>query len=237
MSTPILPFATWATGTNSNATPANDNSLRSAILNGLVISESTDAQPGSPDPYDIYIITGAATGAQWSTFDQFDLAIFDGAGTWHAYAPVEGIVVNVAGTLKRWNGSAYVDAAAGSGVASVNGRTGAVTLTASDVYSTIVTDSTTARNLDADDMGKYLRFTNAGTKNLTVQDNADEAITAGAEVHGRNVGAGDLTIVEDTAVTVNPPAGGTLVIPQGGTFTLKKVATDEWDLFGVTVAA
>lgn len=113
MSTPILPFAVWATGTNSNATPANDNALRSAILNGLVISESLDAQPATPDPYDIYIITGAATGAQWSTFDQYDLVIYDGAGTWHPYAPVEGIVVNVAGVLKRWNGTAYVDAATG----------------------------------------------------------------------------------------------------------------------------
>ena len=113
MSTPILPFATWSTGTNSNATPANDNSLRSQILNGLVISESTDAQPGSPADGDIYIITGAATGAQWSTFDQYDLVIYDGAGTWHAYAPVEGIVVNVAGTLKRWDGAAYTTVGGG----------------------------------------------------------------------------------------------------------------------------
>jgi hypothetical protein len=115
MSTPILPFAVWAPGTNQNSVPANDNSLRNQILNGLVISESTDAQPGSPAAGDIYIITGAATGAQWSTFGQYDLVIYDGAGTWHAYAPVEGIVVNVAGTLKRWAGAAYVDAATGGG--------------------------------------------------------------------------------------------------------------------------
>lgn len=115
MSTAILPFAVWSSGTNQNSIPANDNALRSEILNGLVISESTDAQPGSPDRGDIYIMTGAASGTQWATFDEFDLVIYDGAGTWHAYAPVEGIVVNVAGTLKRWNGSAYVDAATGGG--------------------------------------------------------------------------------------------------------------------------
>lgn len=123
-----------------------------------------------------------------------------------------------------------------SGVESVNGRTGAVVLTAADVPATIITDSTTARDLSASDMGAYLRFTNAAAKALTVRDNADVAITTGLEVHGRNAGAGDLTITEDTAVTVNTPAGGTLVVPQGGTFTLKKVGTDEWDLFGVTVA-
>lgn len=107
MSDPILPFAVWESGTNQNSIPANDNSLRNQILNGLIISDSTDAQPGSPADGDAYIITGAATGAQWSTFDQYDLAIFD-SGTWYAYAPVEGIVVNIAGTLNQWDGAAYV---------------------------------------------------------------------------------------------------------------------------------
>lgn len=118
MSTEILPREPWQSGTTENSIPANNNSLRSDIIDGLVISDSTDAQPGSPADGDVYIMTGAASGAQWSTFDEFDLAIFreapGGGGTWHAYAPVEGPVFNVAGTLKRWNGSAYVDAVAGS---------------------------------------------------------------------------------------------------------------------------
>lgn len=128
MSTPILPFAVWEEGTNQNSIPANDNSLRNQILNGLVISDSTDAQPGSPNDGDIYIMTGAATGAQWATFDEFDLAIFMG-GTWYAFAPVEGVVVNLSGVLMQWDGAAYVDAASGGGggsVSSVNGDTGAV---------------------------------------------------------------------------------------------------------------
>lgn len=112
MSDPILPFATWPETITQARIPANDNSLRNQILNGLVISESTDAQPGSPADGDIYIMTGAASGTQWATFDQYDLAIFM-SGTWYAFAPVAGIVVNVAGTLKRWNGTAYVDAASG----------------------------------------------------------------------------------------------------------------------------
>lgn len=120
MSTPILPFAVWLSSTNQNSIPANDNSLRNQILNGLVISDSTNAQPGSPANGDIYIITGAATGTQWATFDEFDLAIFMG-GTWYAFAPVQGIVVNIAGTLKRWNGTAYVNAATGAGTGDVVG--------------------------------------------------------------------------------------------------------------------
>lgn len=115
MSTPILPFAVWESGTNQNSIPANDNSLRNQILNGLVISAATTAQPGSPTNGDIYILAATHTGAQWASFSQYDLVIYMG-GTWYAYAPVSGIVVNIAGTLSRWNGSAYV--AAGGGGAS-----------------------------------------------------------------------------------------------------------------------
>lgn len=114
MSTPILPFAVWESGTNQNSVPANDNSLRNQILNGLIISDSTNAQPGSPADGDAYIMTGAATGLQWATFDEFDLTIFD-SGTWYAYAPVDGIKVNIAGALYLWDGAAYTPVISGGG--------------------------------------------------------------------------------------------------------------------------
>ena len=138
MSTPILPFAPWESGTNQNSIPANDNALRSQILNGLVISDSTDAQPGSPSAGDIYIMTGSASGTQWSTFDEFDLAIYDGVGTWHAYAPVEGIFVNIDGSLYSWDGSAYVPVTTGTPAAEDVSYDNAVSgLTATDVQGAI----------------------------------------------------------------------------------------------------
>lgn len=117
MSTPILPFAMWESGTNQNSVPANDNSLRNQILNGLVISDSTTAQPALTSPADdgaIYIIPAAATGTQWATFDEFDLAIFMD-GTWYAFAPVEGVVVNLAGAIVSWDGAAYTAVGGGGG--------------------------------------------------------------------------------------------------------------------------
>ena len=104
-------------------------------------------------------------------------------------------------------------------------------------YAATETISGTATDLLASHAGKYLRFTAVTAKTLTVQDNATEALTADMEFHIRNVGAGDLTLVEDTAVTINPPNGGTLDVPTGGTVTLKRVAVDEFDLLGQTVAA
>jgi hypothetical protein len=112
MSTPILPFEVWEPGTNQNSIPANDNALRSEILNGYVISASTTAQPASPADGAIYIIPASATGAQWSTFTAKDLAIYR-TGTWYAYAPVKGITVNLAGVVTEYDGSAYVPVSGG----------------------------------------------------------------------------------------------------------------------------
>lgn len=238
MSTPILPFAMWESGTNQNSVPANDNSLRNQILGGLIISDSTTAQPGSPADGDAYVIPAAATGTQWATFDEFDLAIFD-SGTWYAFAPVEGIRVNIAGTLRAWDGAAYtaisgLPDAPSDGTSYVR-KDGAWVAETSGGGGTppIVTESTTALTADASNDGNYTRFTNASAKAYTFDD--AETYTAGDEYHGRNVGAGDLTITEAGGMTINPPAGGTLVIPQGGTFTVKIVDADEADLFGVTV--
>lgn len=129
MSTPILPFAVWASGTNQNSIPANDNSLRNQILNGLVIGVEDDAPGGDADG-DIYIVGDTPAGA-FAVFDEFDLAIYM-SGTWYAFAPADGIVVNVAGTLKTWDGAAYIDAGGGA-VDSVNGQTGAVSLALDDL--------------------------------------------------------------------------------------------------------
>lgn len=112
MSTAIFPLATWASGTNQNSIPANDNALRMEALSRNVISKSTTAQPGSPADGDVYLIPASATGTQWGTFTAGDVAIYRG-GTWYAFAPVTGLVVNIAGTLERWTGSAWTTFASG----------------------------------------------------------------------------------------------------------------------------
>lgn len=114
MSTPILPFAVWLSGTNENSIPANDNALRCEILFGLVISQVVTAQPVSPADGDIYVIPPGATGAQWATFDTYDLVIYK-SGTWYAYGPVEGIIVNINGALYEFIGSSGFSGIGGGG--------------------------------------------------------------------------------------------------------------------------
>jgi hypothetical protein len=102
------------------------------------------------------------------------------------------------------------------------------------VYATpvalIATETTTSRTLATADVGKYIRYTNAAGCTITVPDNSDDPIPVGSEFHGIGT-LGQLTFVEDTSVTVN--TGHTLLTRAAfSVFTLKKVGTDEWDLFG-----
>lgn len=169
MSTPILPYAMWESGTNQNSVPANDNSLRNQILNGFVISDSTTAEPALVSPGDdgkIYIIPAAATGTQWATFDEFDLAIFYG-GTWYAFAPVEGIRVNLAGSLITWNGSAYVAIGGSDGGASIG----------------VQYEADTGSTADSDPGPGLLKWNNATQASATVLF-LDDNTTDGASLTG-----------------------------------------------------
>ena len=101
----------------------------------------------------------------------------------------------------------------------------------------IVTDATTARTLAVADLDKYIRFTNAGAVTVTVPDNAAEAFAVNSEIHLRATTDGTVTIAAAGGVTINVAASGGLVLAEAGaTATLKKVGTDEWDLFGLVSA-
>lgn len=86
------------------------------------------------------------------------------------------------------------------------------------------------------DLSKYLSFTNASAKTVTVRPNATHALQTDYELNIRNSAASNLTIVAGSGVTITPPAGGTLVVPPNGTVTLKRVALDSFHLIGLVVA-
>ena len=121
MADPIIPFSVWESGTNQNSIPANDNSLRNEILNGLVISKFITSQPSSPSDGDIYILGATHTGAQWSTFSADDLVIFK-EGSWYAYGPMQGVVVNFEGRQEQYTGSGGWESISSGSVSSVTQR-------------------------------------------------------------------------------------------------------------------
>lgn len=85
------------------------------------------------------------------------------------------------------------------------------------------------------DANAYLRFTDAGGTTFDVPDNATVAFPIGTEIHVRQATAGVISFVEgSTAVTINGVAGyANETAGQGAVVTLKKIATDAWDLFGL----
>lgn len=227
MSIPILPFAMWESGTNQNSVPANDNSLRNQILGGLIISDSTDAQPGSPTDGDAYIMTGAATGTQWATFDQFDLAIFD-SGTWYAFAPVEGIRVNIAGILNAWNGAAYTPIAGGSGSGDVVGPASA---TADAVA---VFDGTTGKLLKN---GVLLSKLRTQAIQVACSDETTALTTGTAKATFRMPYAFTLTGVRASVTTAPTGAVLTVDINEAGTTILStKITIDATEKTSTTAA-
>lgn len=232
MSIPILPFAVWLSGTNENSIPANDNSLRNEILHGLVLSDAATAQPASPEDGDIYIIAATHTGAQWSLFDPDDLAIFKG-GTWYAYAPVDGIRVNLDGVENEWTGSGGwvpVPGGGGGAVDSVNGQTGTVVLTEDDLVAgiTTYTASQTAQLTD-----KVVLMNVASANNYTIPQNSSVAFPVGYSIEVWQQGAGQTTIVQGTGATLLYHSDNTLNLKgQNSGCSLRKVATNTWRLIG-----
>lgn len=196
-----------------------------ALLQCSVIELGRNTPPVSPSDGDMYIV-GIGTGA-WAGQDD-NLARYVAEGTfWQFYTA--GVQVNV--VLNRDDSVLYVynsssasagwqDAVAGGGIDNDQGAP-------------VVVETGTTRTALPAAAGDYVRFTNAAAKTYTFDDSL--AFQVGQEFHGRNAGAGDLEIVATTGFTMNIPFGGSLFVPEGGTFTVKIVGVDEADLFGVTV--
>ncbi len=85
------------------------------------------------------------------------------------------------------------------------------------------------------DANSYNRCTNVSGCAVTIPENADVPFEVYTELHFRQCAAGPVSITPaSTAVGINAPDGysnGTAI--NGAVITLKKVDTDEWDLFGL----
>ena len=80
------------------------------------------------------------------------------------------------------------------------------------------------------DSGTYMRFSAAGT--LTVPNNSTAAIPVGAIISGIGLTT-TITFAAAGGVTINKPTSRSLNLNENNSsFTLTKVATNEWDLAG-----
>lgn len=234
------------------------------LLQILVVSVGLNAPPGSPVNGARYVVGASPTGpwsghanqvARWIAtpgYWQFASARYvlnaaDGnmwvrpAATWSALAGGSGGEVNTASNLGAGAGlfasKSGVDLQFKSLVAGVNITltSDGTTVTIAAAQPSVVTESTTARNLALADAGKYIRHTNASASTVTVVPQASAAWVADTEITLRRSAAGNLTLTPGVGVTLNAPSGGTLVMTNNMTVTLKRVASDVWDVIGQTV--
>ena len=127
----------------------------------------------------------------------------------------------------------------GTNIKTVNGSTllGSGNVAVAAAPAPVITDATTARTAALAEAGSYIRWTNTAAKAYTVPPQATVAWAADTELHGRNCAAGNLTLTPGAGVTLNAPYLGTLVVPPGGAYTLKRGTADVWDVLALTVAA
>ena len=81
------------------------------------------------------------------------------------------------------------------------------------------------------DAGKLVTFNNAAAITVTVPPNSSVAYTTGTIIDIAQTGAGQVTIVGDTGVTVSATPGLNLRAQYSGA-TLVKIGTDSWLLLG-----
>lgn len=213
MTIALFPYAVWQAGTNQNSIPANDNSLRTEAVQRAAKGVA-NAAPGSPADGDVYIV-----GTAWGSFATNDVVLYR-AGTWYGFAPFDGWLKyrTDTDTFYRYD----------AGWAAFSGGGGGPT------FAPVSTISATSHDITAAEVGGYLRFTAATAKTCTFRPNSTHALPADGEWHIRNAGTGNLTLTPGAGVTLNAPAGGSLVVPPSGTVTVKRVASDVFDVMGVT---
>lgn len=95
----------------------------------------------------------------------------------------------------------------------------------------VINKSDATVTLGLPDINSYLRMTSASPSVIELPLNADVAIPVGSEFTIRAVGNASVTFTADTDVTINYPEDQTGTAVLGDVAYLKKVNTDEWDVW------
>lgn len=188
-----------------------------ALLQVVVLAVGANTPPASPANGARYIVGTTPTGAWAGQANRLARRL---DGTWQFFNARHAL--NAAdGLLYVRPGSAWVAASSGGGA----------------TFTPVLEDSTNSRLLTVADAGIYLRFTGAGESTVTIPSQSTQDWSSNTELHIRRSAIGNLTLVAGSGVALNPPSGGSLVMESGMTVTLKRVASNVWDVIGQTVTA
>lgn len=102
-------------------------------------------------------------------------------------------------------------------------------LSGSTAFAVVIDEPTTAKVLSLTDMGAYVRCTNVGGCDITIENQATVLWPNFPEIRFRKATAGAITLTLGSGVSVNN-AAAISTVPTDGNFALKKVGADQWDL-------
>lgn len=119
----------------------------------------------------------------------------------------------------------------GTGASITEGSHAGASIPAASQVLTINTRTASYTLVLADGTDTYVQMNVASANNLTVPPNSSVAFRIGTQIPGRQIGAGQTTIVAGAGVTITTPE--TLLLrKQNSSFTLIKTGTNTWDLAG-----
>lgn len=249
--TPVLALPDLASGQAIPETTVNENTrwLEFFAAGGAIEDRDDTAPPGSPADGEAYLVDATATGL-WTGHDG-DIALYISTA-WAFKEPKEGMCLYVKDEDLRivYDGAAWQNASSSGGgtytdemardaigAALVSG--GTVNIAVSDGSDTITvssgavsTQSGTSYTAVLGDANTYIRFTNGSAVSFTIPPNSSVAFPVGTIIEVEQAGAGALSFVAGSGVTVNSRSSDLTLAGQYAVAFAKKVATDTWTVNG-----
>lgn len=154
---------------------------------------------------------------------------------------LEALILEIQNELATVIGGGMPDHAATHAVGGDDPLTGYATIdanskvTASEASSYINSQSD-SYTIVLGDAGKLIKMTKATASNLTVPPNSSVAFPTGTEIEVLEYGAGQVTIVAGSGVTLRSAASALKIAAQYASVSLKKLGTDEWAVVGYLTA-
>lgn len=216
----------------------NDNftELYAALTGLLELKGSTDASanPNYPaaDKGDTYLVSvagkiGGASGTVVEVGDVY-IATADNAGGTQAAVGASWTVLQgniLSGAAVSFATAAEIRAGTEAGKAIAPDQLSAV-------RRAVTSQSGTSYTGVLADGDSYIRFTNGSAVSFTIPANASVAYPVGTVIEVEQAGAGALTFVPDTGVTLNSRASDLTLAGQYAVAFAKKVATNTWTVNG-----
>lgn len=242
-------FYYTATGGETSLSGADDNGATlifsdgtyvDVLLNGITLVAGVDYNTSTANTISGLAALTSGDVAEIVVYDVFSVgdsvSAANGGTFLGAVAFTSGITTNTADI----NGGTIDNATIGgttpaAGTFTTLAATGDTTLDGTAVAKEgmpIVTESGTSKTLALTDIGGYIRTTNGSAVTITVPPNSSVAFPTGTEAVVFQAGAGQVTFAAGSGVTINSKDSNLNLTGQYSSGTLKKVATDEWDLIG-----